>query len=388
MPNPQNTNSFVLANDLLQSLGGATTTQPGTPSLSQSAATNPSRASCRFLVNPKFPDAKYSFSGLFLYDNSLLQIANFISLLNGATSPEPKFQVGMISGAPPCAWNLDWYATRQLVRPAKITETMKRYIEKLKRNDVFALEFDNPFIDDSVLDDFVGSVLLKTFATLPRLNVVVASEKLAEHVRKQFPAAAIFAQENKVIAEDGRGNVDYYCDAAKRFSRVALHPADACDVAFLEKLAASAPAEKFEIPLNDVCSRNCSVRKEYIAALARIRREPFNAKLMQERHAILQKLGSETVEKAPPAAEARPAALTRDEFARAYELGFRYFKVQAEKLRSEMAFFWQIFNLTLNDAPEVWHKRATTTAALSMNVLEETPVVKTGVGAFTMRKFD
>ncbi len=383
MATSQNPNSFVLANDLLRSLGGSSA--PAQQKKQEPAAPV---ASCRFLVDQRFPEAQYSIGGLFLYDESLAQLGNFIALLNSAKSDEPKFLLDSFCGAPPCAWNLDWYAARPPISPNRVTEILRKHIDKLLRNDCFALEFDNPFIEESLVDDFIGNSLLKTFATLPRMQVRVASDLLAEHVRKSFPKAEIVASENKVVAEEGRGNVDWYRTMAERFSRVSLHPADACDGKFLEELSKAAPAEKFEVPLNDTCSRNCEVRKDYISVLAQLRREPLNANLMGKRYEILQKLGCETASGAPPDEKSRPALLSREEFAQAYELGFRHFHVQGWKLRSEVAFFWQIFSLTLNDDPKFWHKRAATIAALSMNVSEEVPIVKTGISAFTMRKFD
>ncbi len=388
---PEDSESFVLANDLLKSLGE--NSQPDSAKISSKkpdencncAAAGTPNSSCNFLLNPKFPDAKFSFGGFFLFDNSLLQLANLESIC--VSTGTPKFKIESICGAPPCLWNLDWYQARTLLDGEKISTTIKNHIEKFKRNDFFVLEFDNPEISENDVEDFVGNLLLNSFSEMPKFGVAVASEALANYVKKSFPRAKVFADENKVIFDEGRGNVDYYRDSASRFEKVSLHPSDASDFEFLKKLAAAAPAEKIEIPLNDTCSRNCTARKEYLSILAKIRRAPMDGKFIQERLQIIQKLGSEDVRIEPPPRGNEPAALSKEEFLRAYELGFRNFKIRAEKLRSEIAFLWQCFSIVLNDDPEIWHKSAATLAALSMNVLEAVPVVKTGIGAFKMRKF-
>lgn len=207
------------------------------------------------LADSDFPEAKWNLGGVFLYDESLTILCDFAQ-----ENFDRSRAVAETHGAPPCAWTLEWYGFRPLVSPNDIAVRLKKIARKPA---AFVLNLDNPHIAESELSDAIGNTLLNYVSQMPRAAVSVASEMLAGHIRKNFPALAIRAGMNKVIAENGRGNVEYYRDAAKKYSLVAVHPDDAADPAFMKMLADEIGAEKFEITLNDSCLRRCPVRERH-----------------------------------------------------------------------------------------------------------------------------
>ena len=362
--------SFVLAPNLLS---------PSAPLAPDAPQTKSALPPPNFLADAAFPQARWSLGGALLYDSALVEFLKFLR------TEVPVVAVRDVSGAPPCAWTLDWYSTRPLVPPGTFSERVKKFSEL---GVGFSLDFDNPHVGADALEDVIGNTLLRSCATLSTMRVRIASEALADRIRAAFPQAKLHAGANLAVAADARGNADFYRRAAEKFETVTLHPLDAADSDFLEKLLADVPADRLEIEINDTCLRACPVRKEHLDTLAKMRLAPWDASLLQRRHALLAQASCENVCADPGNAAARAALLTRDERLRAYALGIRNFRIQAEKLRSELAFFWELGSLMLTDAPEFWHKKAAFMASSVNNVNAPVPVFKSGTSAFVMRKYE
>lgn len=359
--------SFVLAPNLLS------------PSAPQTDTPKPAFPPPNFLANPDFPEAVWSVGGALLYDNAVVEFFKFVR------SEIPVIRVRDIFGSPPCAWSLDWYATRRLIPPGDFAAAHKKIVD-LKVN--FALDFDNPFIAEDQLEDVVGNTFLRSLESTQNPHVYVASEILAEHLRRHFPKTKIHAGINKTVAENARGNLEYYCRSAEKYETTVLHAEDAYNSDFLEKLAARAPAQKFEIVVNDTCLRDCPHRRDHLEVLSKIRRSPWDASLLQQRHSLLNRVACENVIANPENPGARASLLSREEWKRAYDLGFRNFKIQAEKLRSELAFFYELGTWLLNDSPEFWRKKWALLASSVNNVRTPEPILKTGTSSFVLRKYE
>ncbi len=350
------------------------------PFTSIAAAEKKKEYKLAILADSDFPDAQWNLGGVFLYDDSLTVLCDFAQ-----ENFNRSRAIAETHGAPPCAWTLEWYRFRPLVSPNDIAARLKKIAGK---NVVFVLNLDNPHIADSELDDAIGNTLLNYASQMPRAAVSVASETLAAHIRKNFPSLSIRAGMNKVIAENGRGNVEYYREAAKKYSLVAVHPDDAADPAFMKTLADEIGAGKFEITINDSCLRRCPVRERHLAALAKIRRAPLDAAPLRERHQTLAEAKCEDVSTATDANAPRAALLARDELRALYALGFRRFRIQAETLRSEISFFWSAFNWLISTKPEHWHYTGLLGSSLITKISEPVPVFTSGLAPFVKRKYD
>lgn len=332
------------------------------------------------LADTDFPEARWNIGGVFLYDQARSVLCDFIRENFG----KPNL-IAETHGAPPCAWTLDWFQSRALIPPGDIAATLKKLAAKPTR---FVLRLDNPYISEEMLGDAIGNTLLNYATQMPGNHVSVASERLANHIRQKFPALALRADVNKVIAENGGGNADYYIEAAKRFSVVAVHPDDISDLALLKKLAESVGAEKFEITVNDSCLRKCPCRARHLEALSKIRKNPWDAQALRERHQLLAEAKCEdvSVSSAPDAPHA--ALLSREELAAVYALGFRRFRIQAETLRSEISFFWSALKWLFSAKPEHWHYFGLIASSLITKVKEPVPVLPSGLAPFVKRKYD
>lgn len=334
------------------------------------------------LADEDFPEARWNLGGFFLYDNVRRVLHDFVrqQFLRENTIAETH-------GAPPCAWTLDWFQCRPLTPPNEIAALLKTVADKPT---TFVLQLDNPDVPAERLNDAVGNALLTFVARMPRGAVSVASERLAEHVRGKFPSLQLRAGVNKVVAEHGRGNADYYLDAAKKFAVVAVHPDDVFDAALLEKLAGTAGADKFEITVNDTCLRGCPVRERHVAALAGIRADPWNADLLRERHRLLAEAKCEQVCGRPADAGAFPRAalFSREELKAIYALGFRRFRIQAETLRSEISFFWSALGWLFTARPERRHHMGLIATSLITRITPPVPALQSGLSPFVKRKYD
>lgn len=332
------------------------------------------------LADTDFPDAHWNLGGAFLYDEARSVLADF-----AVSNFDRPCAVAETHGAPPCEWTLEWFQSRPLIPPGTIAEKLKALSNK---KTAFVLQLDNPYISEDSLNDAIGNTLLNYVAQIPGASVSVASERLAAHIRQHFPTISLRAGMNKVIAENGRGNVDYYVEAAKRYRVVTLHPDDIFDYELLRKLAELVGTDKFEITVNDSCLRNCPVRERHLKALAEIRKNPWKAEPLRERHQILAEAKCEDVSASTAPDAPRAALLSREDLKAIYALGFRRFRLQAETLRSEIAFFWSSLRWIFSAKPENWHYFGLIASTLITRIKEPVPVLPTGLSPFVKRKYD
>lgn len=332
------------------------------------------------LADTDFPEARWNIGGVFLYDQARTVLADFIR----ENFDRPDL-IAETHGSPPCIWTLEWFQSRPLMPPGDIASTLKKIASKSAR---FILQLDNPYLEETMLDDAIGNALLSYTAQIPNASVSVASERLAGYIRKKYPSLAVRAGVNKAIAENGGGNEDYYIDAAKRFSVVAVHPDDCSNLDLLKKIAETCGPEKFEITVNDSCLRKCPVREQHLSALAKIRQSPWNADALRDRHRLLAEAKCEDVSIQSGADAPCAGLLSREELAAIYALGFRRFRLQAETLRSEISFFWSSLRWLFSAKPEHWHYFGLIASSLITKIKEPVPVVPSGLAPFVKRKYD
>ncbi len=332
------------------------------------------------LADTDFPEARWNIGGVFLYEQARSVLCDFVQ-----ENFDRPHAVAEIHGAPPCIWTLEWFQSRPLMPPGDIAATLKKLAA---RTSTFVFQFDNPYITEEMLTDAIGNTLLNYAAQMPRASVSVASELLAGYIRQKFPALSVRAGANKSVVENGRGNAEYYIETAKRFSVVALHPDDISNLDLLKKLAETSGTEKFEITVNYSCLRNCPVRERHLSALAKIRLSPWNAEPLRERHRILAEAKCEDVSVLAGADAPSAGLLSREELTEIYALGFRRFRIQAETLRSEIAFFWSALEWLFSAKPEHWHYFGLIASSLITKVKESVPVLPTGLAPFVKRKYD
>lgn len=294
-----------------------------------------------------FPEAKWNVGGAFRFDSSIQAFNKYFrQTMEGYT------KIGTASGSPACLWTLDWYKPRPLTRLTTFREILDQYAEN---NMAISICFDNPIITDDQLKDNVGNIFLSEAFSRDRLRVnsiSVASEKLANHIRHNFPKIRLHAHVNRLVAEQGKRNAALYEKLAENYSRVSIHPADNIKWDLMESLK---DKDKFEITINDNCLRACPVRRDHMAALARIREAPYSAEFLQQRHKLLNLAGCEKIS-GGQLIQKQSLQLTKEEWKRLYDMGFRRFRIQAEGLRNEISFLWDTARAIWGTDPKISEK--------------------------------
>lgn len=376
-------NSFVVPGAAGTIFKTQSVPQPG--SCHVSAGTQTSEKSLEFIGKSTFaPEASWTLCGAFLYDNAL---KHFVRYANNFIK---SMHIQCISGAPVCLWTLDWFASRPLSAPMSVVNTIK---EHLSRRVDFQFDFDNPFLTEEDCADTVGNIFLSLMTTMPGGNawICVSSDVLADYIRKKFPQIKLIAGENRAVVQNARGNAAYYKKSLEKFDRLIVHPLDAADADFLKELITKegVPADRLEVVVNDTCLRGCPLRAEHLRMLAEKRKNPYDGTRLQKIKSILAQAHCDDVTPDGPINPGdRAAILTRDEIRALTEIGIRRFRIQAEKLRNELTFVWQMGEWLVSDKPELWHKKAAFINGAAVDLTCPESRVKSGLDPFVKRKYE
>ncbi len=211
-------------------------------------------------LHPLWPEARWNISGLFVFDSVLL---GFLTILKDRFDCTPT--IDGVHGAPNVLWNSG--------RPNEITTPKPEHIQAMvefynARGIGVYFTFSNHLLDAADMDDPVCNQMLEAINTGRGLNgVILASDRLFDHVKGRYPDLKLTASIIKVAVENGGGRRDYYEQQCERFDSVMLHPDDA----FRLDLLADLDRETIEVIVNENCVHHCPIR-------------PFHYKLMVEQY--------------------------------------------------------------------------------------------------------
>lgn len=302
----------------------------------------------RFMVDQHLPEAVWTFGGALRFDTSLDII------IRNLDRSFPLRKPGRVAGCPACKWSLDWYTER---RPMSMTHYGAAIDNYAAQSVGVVLTFDNPYISEDMLNDSYANALLTELYKRDRIHlnaVCVASDLLADHIRKLYPRLPLYSHANRVIAERSKRTADLYNKLAERYDRVCLHPVDGTKPAIYTAINKS---ENFDIIINDPLPRTAALRREHLMLLAEIRRDPYNADLRQRRISLIERDGWHHITR-DALRQKYSCNLTREESAALYAAGYRSFIVQASQFRNEMTLLWDIFQCTLDYSPTLNNKSA------------------------------
>lgn len=301
-----------------------------------------------YLTQDYLPEAQWTVGGAFRFDRSLLTMANFLPTNVGVR------RIHEVAGVMPCLWSLDYFTQRRPVALNHYCDMLESYA----RQDIgVTLVFDNPFLTEEQLQDSYGALLVRTLYERDRVrknSVCVASDALAETIRRICPNLPVRCHYNRLICERNRRTAALYNKLAETYDRVTLHPADAVKPALTGALA---QPERFDIVFNDPTPRNHPMRRELLQLLSRMRCEPYNTDLMAQRAELHNRVGDARTE--PAALQQRGTCnLTRGEACALYAAGFRSFIIQSQLFRNEMTLLWDIFQCMFPYTPELSNRCA------------------------------
>ena len=258
-------------------------------------------------LHPLWPEARWNISALFTHDQITYHA---LAALKERFDCRPT--VDAIHGSLPVLWNGGRTARKPMPGDPALVE---KRLEAFNGAGIGVYyTFSNHLLGQEDLAHEACNRLLDAIDNDTGLNgVIVASDLLVDHIRKEHPALKLTASIVKATVENGKGDVDYYRKQAERFDSVMVHSDDGFNLDLLDQL----DREKMEILVNENCVRNCTVREKHYTLLATEQRT--GGKSQQEGCLMpLTELDGKNLS----------CNMTDEEFKSVYDMGFRRFKLQ------------------------------------------------------------
>ncbi len=290
-------------------------------------------------LNPLWADAEWDVSGAFVNDRELVVFHDFCKLLLGFS----PFRI--VHGAPLCAWN-SGRVLKHLMREAE--EMRAAGLEYEQRGIALYLTFTNLLLQEAQLKDPLGNALC-IFASnhnaTERNAVILASDALREHIRREYPKLRLVSSILKITAERGKGKLETYQRFAEQFDEVMVHPDDVLNYKLLEKLE---DKERYILLVNEYCVRNCPIRGLHYDSLSRmsldfLSHDSSDFEKKQSTNGCRSLLTLLTDEKRGV------LALNTPEIAILREMGFRHFKLQGRGHANASAILFDLLRLVLRN---------------------------------------
>lgn len=334
--------------------------------------------SLAFLTETRFPQVEWRLGGAFRFDFYLQNLLDFLK-----KQMPGLFRVS-VAGTPPCLWSIDWYRPRPLINLEQYGATLENYA---RAGVGVTVEFDNPLLSEEDLRDAASNKLLSEIYRRDRIRknaVAVANDKLAAHIRAEWPKLPLIAHLNRAVMEPGKRTADFYNRLAEQYDRVTLHPADCASPGVIDKLDAP---DRFLAVVNDSCVRNCPVRREHMTLLSQLRRKPYSAELAAGRARFLQTAGCEAID-AAVLRQNRTLLFSEEAMHVLVDRGVRQFAVQDASLRNEATVLWEWLRALFGPADEKGHRVACLISSLLAGSVPNKNKLSSGLRSFSFGNYD
>ncbi len=293
-------------------------------------------------LHPLWPDAVWDVSGAFVDDLELLKFFDFCKF---ALHFEP-FHI--VHGSPLCTWNSGRVMNHLMRENMEITNAVRQYT---RRNIALYLTFTNLMLREEDLSNHMGNTLCRlALQNNPtgRNSVILASDVLRQHLRREYPQLRLVSSILKVTAERGKGNLEVYQRLADEYDEVMVHPDDVLNEDLLEKLEEK---ERHILIVNEYCIRNCPLRGQHYDTLSKLSLD-FTGLNTSHFDKKQQGNGCQSVFTLLTDARRGVLAQTTPEIARLREMGFRHFKLQGRGLRNAGTLVSDLMRLVLRNDEE------------------------------------
>ena len=296
-----------------------------------------------------FQDAAWNLTGLFVHDAFIL---DFIRKIRDHLRVTP---FKWVHGAP---LSYRWNGGR--VDPAfHITrDVMDRTLQAYKALDTGCmLTFSNRFVTAGDLDDPDCNYLLESLGGCgPQKNgVIVASDVLADYIRKKHPDLHLMASIIKVTCEKGTGDLAYYRSLESRFDSYVVDVDDNVNYDLLKHLD---PA-KAEILVNSCCVYHCPHKAEHYDLLVKVHDK--DSGITMDTVLEYQKKNCKAYPMGRQLGKTRNHCLSLEELRTLYHMGFRHFKLQGRYTTSLTGILYDICHYVFENqqtGPQVFHSFA------------------------------
>lgn len=294
-------------------------------------------------LNPLWPDAEWDVSGAFVNDRELVAFFDYCKLILGF---EP-FHI--VHGAPLCEWNSGRVLT-QLIRTAEEIRTAG--LEYEKRNIAVYTTFTNLYLEEKHMKDRLCNAMCIFFSRhnpTGRNAVIVASEVLRQHIRKEYPTLKLVSSILKITNGGGKGKLDIYKQLAEDYDEVMVHPDDVLNYDLLEQIE---DKERHILLVNEYCIRNCPLRPLHYKTLSEsaFRFLSYDSTDFEKRQATNGCQDLFTLLADP---KRSVLCLNTPEIQRLRDMGFRHFKLQGRGHNNASSILFDLLRLALrNDAAD------------------------------------
>lgn len=294
-------------------------------------------------LNPLWPDAEWDVSGAFVNDRELVAFFDYCKLILGF---EP-FHI--VHGAPLCEWNSGRVLT-QLIRTAEEIRTAG--LEYEKRNIAVYTTFTNLYLEEQHMKDRLCNAMCTFFSRhnpTGRNAVIVASEILRQHIRKEYPTLRLISSILKITNGGGKGKLDIYKQLAEDYDEVMVHPDDVLNYDLLEQIE---DKERHILLVNEYCIRNCPLRPLHYKTLSEsaFRFLSYDSSDFEKRQSTNGCQDLFTLLADP---KRSVLCLNTPEIQRLRDMGFRHFKLQGRGHNNASSILFDLLRLALrNDASD------------------------------------
>lgn len=293
-----------------------------------------------------FPEASWNLTGLFIHDSFIL---DFIRKIRDHIKVAP---FKWVHGAP---LSYKWNGGRVDPSFTISRDEIDRILSAYKSLDIGCmLTFSNRFIEKTDLDDPECNYLLDRLSEWgsKKNGVIVASDILADYIRKKYPTLHIMASIIKVTCENGAGDASYYRFLESNFDSFVLDVNDNENYDLLDKL----DKEKVEILVNSCCVYHCPFKSEHYDMLVKVHDK--SSGITMDKVLEYQKKNCKAYPVGRQLGKTRNHCLTIEELRRVYNMGFRHFKLQGRYTTSLIGILHDICHYVFEQertGPQVFH---------------------------------
>jgi hypothetical protein len=176
-----------------------------------------------------------------------------------------------------------------------------------------------------------------------RNSVILASDVLRDHIRKEYPALKLVSSILKITSNGGKGKLDAYKRLADEYDEVMVHPDDVLNYELLEKIE---DKERHILLINEYCIRNCPIRAFHYKSLSEsaLSFMSHDSSVFEKRQATN---GCRSLYTLLTDEHKSVLALNTPEIQRLRDMGFRHFKVQGRGHANASSILMDLLRLTL-----------------------------------------
>ena len=160
--------------------------------------------------------------------------------------------------------------------------------------------------------------------------VAITCDVLSDYIRDKYPTLKQKASVVKLTTEmPKKRTFEYYEGLLEKYDMIYLHPDDNLNLGLLKKISESGNIDKYEPLINERCTINCNIRKDHYAEISRAVIDGWHGMFnFTNVDFIHNPSHPRSICPRITTPELRSCTLSKPEFKRIYDIGFRNFKLQ------------------------------------------------------------